>query len=622
MLRELHIANLAVIEDAAIELGPGLNVFTGQTGAGKSLVLGAFEALLGLKRSPARMIRPGADQARITGVFEVTDAATAERVGLALDQDLMPGDELLITRKLNASGRSAVHVNGQPVTAAMVRAAAEHLVDIHGQHDHQYLLRPANQLTVLDAFAGCEEDRHAFARGFAEMRRLRETKRELAATRALREQQLDLYRFQRDEIDAAEPVAGEVVELQARERVLGNLKKITQDAGACYSALYEAEGAVAERLQAVTQVLLELAELDPALTETAEQVRAATLSLQESSFELSRYLGRLDLDPDELAEIESRLNTLNRLIQKYAGDRLRSGDGLHHDEGEDAKDGCLDALTPVLAYREQIGREIETLERQDEDLDELDGRIDTLAGELGVIADRLTAARTQAGEALGPLVQQHLKDLGMSDATLRVELKRLRLGEDDATASGLDQIEFMARTNPGQAERPLREIASGGEMSRIMLAIKSVLARPSAASGKVGEKKKSSSASASPGGVSVLVFDEIDANIGGRLGHVIGSKLRTLAVGPRKPSTRKNKPSEPTGQVICITHLPQIAAFADRHLHIVKTVTGKGKTRQTATMVNVLEGDRRVDELAEMLAGEKLTATNRKQARELLAAAV
>lgn len=616
MLRELHIANLAVIEDAAIELGPGLNVFTGQTGAGKSLVLGAFEALLGLRRSPARMIRPGAKEARISGVFELADAPTAERVGLALDQDFLPGDELLITRKLSAAGRSTVHVNGQPATAAMVRAAAEHLVDIHGQHDHQYLLKPTNQLAVLDAFAGCEENRHAFARGYAELRRLRETKHELTASRALREQQLDLYRFQRDEIDAAEPVAGEVVELQARERVLGNLKKITQDAGACYSALYDAEGSVAERLQAVTQVLLGLAELDPALEETAEQVRAATLSLQESSFELSRYLGRLDLDPAELVEIEQRLNTLNRLIQKYAGDRLRRGDDARNAGQENAGTLQVDALAPVLAFRAQIGQEIDSLERQGEDLEELDGRIAALDKELTAMADRLTAARTEAGESLTPLVQQHLKDLGMPDATLRVELVRLQLDDPDTGPSGLDRIELMARTNPGQTERPLREIASGGELSRIMLAIKSVLARPDSAPGKRGSRKKTATPSTSPGGVSVLVFDEIDANIGGRLGHIIGTKLRALAVG-----SEKRKKAEPLGQVICITHLPQIAAFADRHLHIVKEVTGKGKNRKTATTVHTLDGRRRVDELAEMLAGEKLTATNRKQARELIAAA-
>lgn len=617
MLRELHIANLAVIEDAAIELGPGLNVFTGQTGAGKSLVLGAFEALLGLKRSPARMIRPGATDARITGVFELTEPGIAEQVGLALDQELMPGDELLITRKLNASGRSTVHVNGQPATAAMVRAAAEHLVDIHGQHDHQLLLKPAHQLAMLDAYAACEDDRHAFAQGFSELRRLRETKLELTASRSLREQQLDLFRFQRDEIDSAEPVAGEVIELQARERVLGNLKKITQDAGSVYAALYDAEGAVAERLQAVTQVLLELAELDPALTDTAEQVRAATLSLQESSFELSRYLTRLDLDPAELDEVEQRLNVLNRLIQKYAGDRLRKSDDRRA-QG-DTENTPTDALAPVLAHREHLEREIARLERQGEDLDELDARIAERCASLERLADRLTDGRSAAGAALLPLVQQHLKELGMPDAMLRVELKRFELEDEEAGPTGLDRVAFMARTNPGQDERPLREIASGGELSRIMLAIKSVLARPSAPIKPTGKKKTSGTARPGSGGVSVLVFDEIDANIGGRLGHVIGTKLRALAT-PGTP-TRGKKKHEPTGQVICITHLPQIAAFADRHLHIVKEVVGKGKARQTRTTVSALEGDRRVDELAEMLAGEKLTSTNRKQARELIAAA-
>lgn len=617
MLRELHIANLAVIEDAAIELGPGLNVFTGQTGAGKSLVLGAFEALLGLKRSPARMIRPGATDARITGVFELTEPGIAEQVGLALDQELMPGDELLITRKLNASGRSTVHVNGQPATAAMVRAAAEHLVDIHGQHDHQLLLKPAHQLAMLDVYAGCEDDRHAFAQGFSELRRLRETKLELTASRSLREQQLDLFRFQRDEIDSAEPVAGEVIELQARERVLGNLKKITQDAGSVYAALYDAEGAVAERLQAVTQVLLELAELDPALTDTAEQVRAATLSLQESSFELSRYLTRLDLDPAELDEVEQRLNVLNRLIQKYAGDRLRKSDDRRA-QG-DTENTPTDALAPVLAHREHLEREIVKLERQGEDLDDLDTRIAERCASLEQLADRLTDARSAAGAALLPLVQQHLKELGMPDARLRVELTRVELEDEEAGPTGLDRVAFMARTNPGQDERPLREIASGGELSRIMLAIKSVLARPTAPIKPIGKKKTAGTARPGGGGVSVLVFDEIDANIGGRLGHVIGTKLRALAT-PGTP-TRGKKKHAPTGQVICITHLPQIAAFADRHLHIVKEVVGKGKARQTRTTVSALEGDRRVDELAEMLAGEKLTSTNRKQARELIEAA-
>lgn len=617
MLRELHIANLAVIEDAAIELGPGLNVFTGQTGAGKSLVLGAFEALLGLKRSPARMIRPGATDARITGVFELTEPGIAEQVGLALDQELMPGDELLITRKLNASGRSTVHVNGQPATAAMVRAAAEHLVDIHGQHDHQLLLKPAHQLAMLDAYAECEDDRHAFAQGFSELRRLRETKLELTASRSLREQQLDLFRFQRDEIDSAEPVAGEVVELQARERVLGNLKKITQDAGSVYAALYDAEGAVAERLQAVTQVLLELAELDPALTDTAEQVRAATLSLQESSFELSRYLTRLDLDPAELDEVEQRLNVLNRLIQKYAGDRLRKSDDRRA-QG-DTENTPADALAPVLAHREHLEREIARLERQGEDLDDLDTRIAERCASLEQLADRLTDARSAAGAALLPLVQQHLKELGMPDARLRVELKRFELEDEEAGPTGLDRVAFMARTNPGQDERPLREIASGGELSRIMLAIKSVLARPTTPIKPIGKKKTAGTARPGGGGVSVLVFDEIDANIGGRLGHVIGTKLRALATSGAP--ARGKKKHAPTGQVICITHLPQIAAFADRHLHIVKEVVGKGKARQTRTTVSALEGDRRVDELAEMLAGEKLTSTNRKQARELIEAA-
>ncbi|MEM1027266.1 MAG: AAA family ATPase, partial [Planctomycetota bacterium] len=264
MLRELHISNLAVIEDATVEFEPGLNVFTGQTGAGKSLVIGAFEALIGLRKA-TDMIRPGADEARISGVFEADSPALAAALTAALDQTIEPGDEMLITRKLFASGRSSLSVNGQPATAAMMRRAADLLVDIHGQHDHQFLLKPSNQLTILDAFAGCADERETFASAFAERRELLHEKQELAASATLRKQQLELYEFQADEIDAAELQLGEFPELQARENVLGNVQKIKGEAGAAHAALYDAEGSVTERLQAITHLMIDLAEMDPSL---------------------------------------------------------------------------------------------------------------------------------------------------------------------------------------------------------------------------------------------------------------------------------------------------------------------------------------------------------------------
>lgn len=579
MLRELHISQLAVIEDATVEFEAGLNVFTGQTGAGKSLIIGAFEALIGLRKA-TDMIRPGANEARISGVFEIDTPLLAAALTAALDQTIAAGDEMLITRKLFASGRSSLSVNGQPATAAMMRRAADLLVDIHGQHDHQYLLKPSNQLTILDTFAGCEKLRQGFAAAFAERRELMQDKEALAASATLRRQQLELYEFQAQEVDAAEPQAEEFAELQAREHVLGNVQKIKGEAGAAHAALYDAEGSVTERLQAITHLLIDLAEMDPTLEDVTDQVRACTLSLQDASFELGRYVDKLEHDPAEAAEVAERLNTLNRLVQKYS-------DGVP----------SADPVANVIEFRGRLGEQIRELKTQDQDLSRSDARIAELQRQMQQAGEKLTLARRKAAKKLTPMIESQLVELGMAEAKLSIDFARV----DDSPA-GFDTIEIIVQTNPGQDARPIRKIASGGELSRTMLAIKSVLATK-------GNGQR----------ISVLVFDEIDANIGGRLGSVIGQKLRALAK-PAPP--RRGLPlATPNHQILCITHLPQIAAFADRHFHIVKTVVGSGKAKQTKTTVGTLEGAARVNELAEMMAGAKVTATSRKQAKELLSAA-
>ncbi len=588
MLRELHILNLAVIEDARIEFTGGLNVFTGQTGAGKSLVIGAFEVLLGL-RTAGDMLRAGADQARVTGLFEIHDQDIAVQIGMVLDQGVEPGEELLVTRKLFSSGRSSVSINGLPVTNAMVKQIGQHLVDIHGQHDHQHLLKPSNQLRILDAFAKCMSDRKRFSEQMAGLQGLTTTRRELTTGSDLRRQQLDLYEFQADEIDAAEPQIGEFPELQARNRVLNSLQRIKQDAGRAHAALYEAEGSVAERLQVITHLLLELAELDPDLEAVSEQVRSSTLALQEAAFELGRYVDRLEHDPVEADEVDQRLNVLNRLVSKY-------GDGQKSD----------DPLLPVVAYREEIGQKITELRSMDSDLGGIDERIEACRTALLITARKLTAAREKAAKKVVPLVQAQFKELGMAEAAFDIVFERMPLEEDIDRlpgGAGLDSVEMLVRTNPGQPMQPLRKIASGGEMSRIMLALKSVLA----ASDRI----------------SVLVFDEIDANIGGRLGTVIGKKLRALAQPAEAARGRKayGVKQESSHQVLCISHLPQIAAFADNHLRITKSVTGTGKSKQTHTTVSPITGKIRIQELAEMMAGKEVTATTRKQARELISSA-
>jgi DNA repair protein RecN (Recombination protein N) len=572
MLRELHIQNLAVIERANIEFAPGLNVFTGETGAGKSLIIGAFELLLGLRaggKEGAAVIRAGADEARITGLFDIATPSLANELATILDRPIPATDPLLITRRLFATGRSSVSINGEPATAGMLREAGERLVDIHGQYDQQYLLRPANQLAILDAFGECDTLRDKFTTVYHELASLERRLAELTETREFREHQIDLFTFQADEIDAAAPQPGEYVQLRDRHAILANLGTLQADTAQLCHALTDGEDTIDDRLRSLELLLGNLAKLDAEhLGPVSESLTEASEMLRDVSRDLSRYVDGLDLDPAELSQVEKRLDVLNDLIHKYAKSAI---------EGDDR-------LAAVLAFRAELATKLETLTTDDGDLTSLQERIDTLGAKLTKAGTSLTKARRKAGKTLKPLVEAQLAELGMAEATFDVELT----SRDAPAATGIDRIELMIGPNPGQAPNPLRNIASGGELSRVMLGLKSILA--------------------SSDRVSVMVFDEIDANIGGRLGSVVGRKMRQLAHASGEASAH---------QVLCITHLPQIAAFADRHLHIEKTIEGD----DTRTQVQPLMDDRRERELAEMISGKDFTDASLAQARDLLATA-
>ena len=551
MLTELHISNLAVIADARIELSSGLNCFTGATGAGKSLVIGAIELLLGL-RPAAEMLRAGADEARIVGAFDTADPRLLRIIEQATDVPVTAdGGELLLTRRIYASGRSSVSLNGNPITLAMLKQVAEALVDVHGQHDHQYLLKPANQLEVLDDYANLDALRGEYHAVYTRLREAQERLSDLVTGARLREQRLELYRFQANEIDTGELQPGEYEELGARASVLSNVEKLRKEAGAAYAALYDADGALIERLQMMSGVLSELADLDHALKPIAATLRDATASLTEGAYDLGRYTDKLDLDPAELAEVNDRLTLLNRLANKYGG-----------------------TIEAVQQHRDLLRGQIDQLENAEHDFGDLQKQIDPMNARLAELAAELTSKRKQAARKLGPAIERQLGELLMDKAKFSVQLTPV-----DPAASGADACEFVVQTNPGLPPQPLRKVASGGELGRIMLALKGVLAG--------GDR------------VSVLVFDEIDANVGGRLGAIIGDKLRGLA-GHH--------------QVLCITHLPQIAAYADRHLTVRKQTFGD----ETRTTVREMAGDERVEELAEMIGGHRITDTTRAQARELL----
>ena len=560
MLRELHISNLAVIADARIELHKGLNCFTGATGAGKSLIIGAIEVLLAL-RSPTEMLRAGVDEGRVAGIFDVDSTETQKAIERITDIPILAeGGEILLTRRLYASGRSSISLNGNPITLAMLKQVADLLIDVHGQHDHQYLLKPSNQLDVLDQFADLWPMRRQYREVYDRLQEIQARLAELAANQTLREQQLGLYRFQAEEIDSAQLDADEYTELQARASVLKNLEKIKKDATNVHGALYETEGSILERLKMMSAILAELSEMDQSAKPIAGTVRDATIQLEEAAFDLSRYLDKLDLDPSELAEVEDRLNTLNRILNKY----------------EDTVEATLD-------FRAQLERKIHDLEHASEDLTSLNEEIAPLTQQLNELGTQLSAKRQEAAKRLFPMIERALSDLGMEKARFSINFVRDPTPDTrHPTPSGIDTLEFLAQTNPGHPPQPLRKIASGGELSRIMLALKGILA--------------------SSDRVSVLVFDEIDANVGGRLGSAIGQKLRDLATHH---------------QVLCITHLPQIASYADRHFAVRKQTTGN----QTSTTVRPVQGDDRLQELSEMIGGARVTETTRAQARELLEAA-
>jgi DNA repair protein RecN (Recombination protein N) len=607
MLRELHISNLAIIENIDIELAAGLNVFTGQTGAGKSLILGALELLLGLRdggQDAATLVRPGCSEARVSGVFEVAGADLAERLGQVLDQPIAAGEGILITRRVSSAGRSSVSVNGLPATAGMLRQAGQLLVDIHGQHDQQFLLKPANQTAILDSFADATDTRRQFAGTLGELRDCQRRLAELRLSEGKRLDALELYRFQIEEIDSAGLRVGEYERVRDRYNVLRNAAHLQDLSAQMLGGLRDGDDTVIERLGALQRCGQELVRMDAGLTNLSVQLEQAGELLGDAARGLDRYQDSLEVDPSELAAVEERLDVLNKMIHKYAKAAEPGGD----------------AVAAVLEYRRQTGLKVEQLDADAQTLGELDRQIVQYQKTLAATGQRLSALRRKAAARLKPLVEVEFRDLEMHEATFEVSLATRAADDPAIDSTGLDEMEFLVRTNPGQEVLPLRKIASGGEISRIMLALKTILA----------DKDQ----------VSVLVFDEIDANIGDRLGATIGRKMRALAHGQRPGGQRPGgarqgktvlqaqsespsavDPQSCACQIICITHLSQIAACADHHIQIRKEVVEADGARQTLASVRVLTGEHRVQELAEMMAGARATDATIAHVRNLLAPA-
>ena len=554
MLRFLHIRNIAVIEDLEVEFGPGLNVITGETGSGKSIVIDAVGLLAGARAS-AELIRTGESKATVEGLFEVP--ADSPVWGLLREQGLEgidPADGLLVRREIAASGSGRCAVGGQLVTSAFLRRLGESLVEIHGQHDTRLLLQPRYHLELLDAFHG----RADLLREVAELSRrigaAREERDRLVREEQARLQRLDLLNFQVADIEAAGLRDREEEKLHEERQILSNAEKLYQAATDGYAALYENEGSVLGELGKLGQRLEEAAAIDSRLARPAEALQACRFQIEDAAFALRDYAGAIEYDERRLDEIENRLLSLDRLKRKYGA-----------------------SVGQVLEHLGQIRAERDQLLKSDERKAALEKELAELAAEYRRKAEELSSRRREAAAAVEKGMVRHLGELAMTGTRFRIDLRPAN-GGDSCPPAGLDAAEFLASPNVGEDLRPLHKIASGGELSRMTLALKLILkSEPDAA----------------------LIFDEIDAGIGGGTAEVVGQKLRRAAAA---------------NQTFCVTHVPQIAALADHHYRVEKKVA-KGRT---ATRIHRLDDEPRVEELARMLGGVKLTEITRRHARELL----
>lgn len=559
MLLELDIRDFALIASARVEFAAGLNVLSGETGVGKSLLVHALAFLVGGKASP-QILRSGAKEAEVCGTF-LPPPETARAIEPIVAAELDPESPLLLRRAYSTSGVSRAYVNGRPVAVQQLREVGSLLVDLHGQHEHQSLLSPATQLDVLDRFAGAETKREAFE---ARYRAIREDEARLAALRASasdRADRLDLLRHHAREIELARPVPGELERLEAERVRLANQERIAAAVASAYSELHEADDAILGRLKRVERDLARVAELDPTLRPHAEALAEAGTRLSEAAFALGRY--GVAADGEALSQVQERIELLRGLLAKH---------------GPTEED--------LLLRKAVLDREIAELANHHEETLGLEERISVGAKGLREAGKALSAARAKAAKRLAERVQRELGGLGMPHARFEVAIAAIGASEGPVDAwagpTGLERVEFLIAPNPGEPRQPLRKIASGGELARVMLALKAILAEADR--------------------VPVLVFDEVDANVGGRLGRAIGEKL--CAVAARR-------------QVFCVTHLAPIAAFADRHVLVTKE-TSHGRTE---TSFSPLDGDARVEEIAEMVKGKPPTPTTRAQAREMLAEA-
>lgn len=571
MLTELRLENYAVIDSIVVEFGPGLNLLTGETGAGKSILIDALALLLGEKAS-SDVIRAGADRAMMSAVFEVGSAAekALEKVLDTNGLDESEDGSLILRREVATGGKGRVFVNNQPATVSVLKQLAPHLAIIHAQNESILSFDGPARLELLDSFAGVETESASAA--FTAWKDIRSRIEELERGEQDKLRLVDLWTFQRREIEEARLKIGEDEQLEAEKRVLANAEKIYNAAMNAFDLLYEGSGSTASSLRSAQKQLEELSRYEPKFQEALAALESARISVEDVGATLRDYAGGIQASPEHLAEVEERLAHLDLLKRKYGP-----------------------TLEAVLQFGADVSQKLAEVENKDEILQRLRSDLAKAADEYLRTARTLSKKRADGARKLEKLVEAEINDLAMK-STFRIQ-KATSEDERDWTASGIDQVVYMISTNPGEPMRQMEHIASGGELSRVMLALKATV--------DGGKEVKTPALSPKTrqgsGAQKTLVFDEIDTGIGGRAAEAVGKKLKSLA--------RAN-------QVLCVTHLPQIATFGDHHFVIEKKESG-GRTR---TRIRRVTGEERTEEVARMLSGAKLTETSRKHAEQMIKA--
>jgi DNA repair protein RecN (Recombination protein N) len=567
MLRELRIRDYALIDDLSVSFAPGLNVLTGETGAGKSIILGALSLLLGDKPDPD-MIRSGADSAQVEGQFDLSPAVAGQCRDLGIEPDPDREPRLIVRRRAERAGRSAAYANDSGLTVAALQKLGDRLVDLHGQHQHQLLLRPEVHLDILDEYAGLRTEREEFAGLFASFEAARDELATLDKELAERRARRDLTEFQHRELADARVKPGEAEELRREQELSRTIERRFVLVRQLEGLLSEQEGSIISLLSAAAKNLGELADLDPNLAGHKATVGEAAASADDLWRELVRYRDTLEFSPERMEELNNRLFLIEKLERKYA-----------------IPASSLPELEAGLKA------ELESIQTGDSRREELVARAQSLKKKLAAGADSLSRRRVKAAKELEARLKTEFEALGLGRAELSVSIGRTPdpegaySGKDGSfrlASTGVDSVEFLFCANPGEELKPLRKVASGGELSRVMLGLKGALAQ------------------ADP--VSTLVFDEIDTGIGGKVAEAVGRRLSRIS---------RNH------QVVCITHLPQIAKYAEQHLLVTKS----SRAGRVLTGIRILTDEERVEELARMTSGATVTRASLAHAREMLESA-